>query len=80
MGTVDQYMIANNDGRPTFRVRDLLDVWRIKPWFSQQTGAFKKKLEAAAQAAAASAQAAAAAAAAAQATPTGNSPHALTCI
>jgi hypothetical protein len=50
---VDLYMKANSDGLPSFRVRDLLDVWRIKPWFSTQKQAFNTKLETAAKAAAA---------------------------
>ena len=45
-------MKANSDGKPTFRVQDLLDVWRIKPWFSQQKQAFNAKLQAAAKVAA----------------------------
>ena len=53
IGKLDPYMKANSDGKPTFRLRDLLDVWRIKPWFSQQKQAFNKKMQAAAQAAAA---------------------------
>ena len=53
IGKLDPYMKANSDGKPTFRLKDLLDVWRIKPWFSQQKQAFNKKLQAAAQAAAA---------------------------
>ena len=45
IGKLDPYMKANSDGKPTFRLNDLLDVWRIKQ-------AFNKKLQAAAQAAA----------------------------
>ena len=52
IGKLDPYMKANSDGKPTFRLKELLDVWRIKPWFSQQKQAFNKKLQAAAQAAA----------------------------
>ena len=52
VGAVDPYMKANTNGIATFRVKELLDVWRIKPWFSQQKQAFNKKLQAAAKAAA----------------------------
>lgn len=52
VGAVDPYMKANTDGIATFRMKELLDVWRIKPWFSQQKQASNKKLEAAAKAAA----------------------------
>ena len=56
---VDKYMKTNADGKATFRVRYLLDVWRIKPWFSQQKAAFNKKMAKAAADASAARQASA---------------------
>jgi hypothetical protein len=43
MSGVNAYMKANADDKPTFRVWELLDSWRIKPWFSQQKAAFNTK-------------------------------------
>jgi hypothetical protein len=34
----------NGDGKPTFRLWQLLDSWRIKPWFSQAKQDFNKKV------------------------------------
>ena len=38
------FWTADANGRPTFGVRELLDVWVIKPWFSQQKGQFDKAI------------------------------------
>ena len=38
----DIFWRADANVRPTFGVRELLDVWVIKPWFSQQKGQFDK--------------------------------------
>ena len=40
----DPYWRASPEGRPTFRLFELLDHWTIKPWFSQQKAAFDKTL------------------------------------
>ena len=40
----DAYWRASPEGRPTFRLFELLDHWTIKPWFSQQKAAFDKTL------------------------------------
>lgn len=40
----DVYWNPRPDGRPTFRLSELLDHWAIKPWFSQQKAAFDKTL------------------------------------
>lgn len=39
-----EYWNPRPDGRPTFRLFELLDHWTIKPWFSQQKAAFDKTL------------------------------------
>jgi hypothetical protein len=52
---VNQYMKANTDGKPRFRVYELLDVWRIKPWFAQQKQQFQNKVAAQMKATAAAA-------------------------
>ena len=40
----DIFWGANANGIPTFGVQELLDVWVIKPWFSQQKGQFDKAI------------------------------------
>ena len=40
----EAYWAPSPDGRRTFRLPELLDWWRIKPWFSQQKQAFEKKV------------------------------------
>jgi hypothetical protein len=42
---IDVYMKATLDGQPTFKLWELLDTWRIKPWFSTQKQGFNKKVQ-----------------------------------
>ena len=45
----DPFWKASAGSKPSFRVRDLLDHWIIKPWFSQQKSKFEKKIAKAAE-------------------------------
>ena len=51
---VDPYMKANGNRKPTFRLWEQLDSWRVKPWFSQEKSKFNKKMREHLQAAEAS--------------------------
>ena len=42
---VDPYMKANGNGKPTFRLWEQLDSWKVKPWFSQEKSKFNKKIK-----------------------------------
>ena len=45
----DKFWKANVPPSPTFRECELLDHWKIRPWFSGQKAAFNKKIEKARQ-------------------------------
>ena len=40
----DEYWKPNEGGKPTFGVRELMDTYTIKPWFSRHKGMFDKQL------------------------------------
>ena len=43
----DPYCARSEDGKPTFRIGELLKHWTFRSWFGQQKGIFAKKLAAA---------------------------------
>jgi hypothetical protein len=43
----DPYCARRADGKPTFRIGELLEHWTFRSWFGQQKAAFEKKLAAA---------------------------------